>query len=274
MSPGRQENTRQIRRAERRRKEKILSTGGYVGWQAGDGSGSMSRWEAFLAILCALGALLLTGIAWAVDLRAFQAVATPVLYCWIILCGAVVIAGVTAVAAARVRLYVPWYFRVVLIAGAIMGVFMVKPAWRILTKDRPESTASFPATNIDFRNRVITDKSFAERNLRRAELSGVTFHHVDLSGADLSEADLRNARFEDVELSGATLCGVDLRGADLHGAHDVDAVADWSYVFYDKQTRVPRSRGFVFSLAPGPIPDTGRDLLYMCKRDKVRRIDG
>jgi hypothetical protein len=234
----------------------------------------ISRWEVIFALAAGLGSLVMAAVAWAVDLRSFQAVATPQLYCWMVLCAVVVIGGVSAAVAVNGKVRVPWYFRVVLAAGAVVGAFTIKPAWRILTKDEAQSTALLPAAHIDLRNQVIRDKSFAERNLRRSELSGTVFDHVDLSDADLSESDLRNARFEDVDLSGARLCGVDLRGADLRGARGVGAIADWSYVFYNGHTYVPRTKHFIFSLSPGPIPDTGRDLLYMCKQDITRRIDG
>ena len=274
MSPGRLGTTRQMRRDARRRSEKARKTGGVVKRPAGEPSGSISRWEVLFAIVAGCVSLALAAMAWAIDLRSFQAVATPALYCWLGLCVVVVVGGAAAAVARSGDVPIPWYFRVVLVAGAVVGIFTVGPAWRILTKDDAHSTVPLPSAHIDLRNQVVTDRSFAERNLRRSELSGVAFHHVDLSGADLSESDLRNARFEDVDLSGAKLCGVDLRGADLRGARGVDAIADWSYVFYDRQTRVPQSENFILTLSPGPIPDTGRDLLYMCKQDITRRIDG
>lgn len=172
-------------------------------------------------VVASLGSLALTGIAWAVDIRSFQAIATPKLYCWMAMCCVIVFAAAVAVAAARGGVHVPWYFRMVLISGAVVGVFTVGPAWRILTKDSAKTIAPLPAAHIDLRNQVVADRSFAERNLRRSEMSGATFRHVDLSGADLSESDLRNTRFEDVDLSGAKLCGADLRGADLLGARGV-----------------------------------------------------
>lgn len=273
MSPGRTGTTRQMRRDARRRSEKALKAGDNVTRTTGT-SGSASNWVTIPVIAASLFSLALTAIAWAVDIRSFQAVASPDLYCWMTLCGVVFIAGATAWTAIRGGVSVPWYFWTILVVGAVVGAFLTKPAWRILTKDEAEAPLPLPAAHIDLRNELVNDKSFAERNLRRSELSGATFRHVDLSGADLSESDLRNASFEDVDLSGANLCGVDLRGADLRGAHGIGAVEDWSYVFYDRETRVPRSRNFTLSLSPGPIPDTGRDLLYMCKQDITRRIKG
>lgn len=274
MSPGQRGTTRQMRREARRRSEKSRGTAGDGRWLAGDASGVMSRWEVLFAVVASACSLTLTGVAWAVDIRSFQAVATPELYCWIGLCVVVVFGGLVAAAAVYGRVPVPWYFRVALVAGAVVGVLTVDTAWRILTKEEAQPREPIPAAHVDLRNQVVTDRSFAEGNMRRSELSGATFRHVDFSGADLSESDLRNARFEDVDLSGAKLCGVDLRGADLTGARGVDAVADWSYVFYDRHTRVPRSDDFILAMSPGPIPDTGRDLLYMCKQDVTRRIEG
>jgi len=134
--------------------------------------------------------------------------------------------------------------------------------------------ASLPGEVLDLRNQTIRDRSFAGSNLRGSNLSGASLHRVDLSGVDLSEADLRNIRLDDVNLSGAHLCGADLRGADLRGARGLKSVADWSYVFYDTWgTRLPSAQSFALEAIPGPIPDTGRDLLYMCQDNLTQRIE-
>ncbi|HXQ88487.1 MAG TPA: pentapeptide repeat-containing protein, partial [Solirubrobacterales bacterium] len=146
-------------------------------------------------------------------------------------------------------------------------------SWHVLTKNEADTPALITAAPLDYRNQVMQDQSFAEMNLRRSNLSGATLRHVDLSGADLSESDLRNVRFEDVDLSKVKLCGSDLRGADLRGAQGLMTVEDWSYAFYDRRTRLPRSEDYLLFTIPGPIPDTGRDLLYMCTRDTTRRIE-
>jgi uncharacterized protein YjbI with pentapeptide repeats len=54
------------------------------------------------------------------------------------------------------------------------------------------------------------DCSFAGRNLRGADLSGVKYVGVDFVGADLYGAGFRGA-----ELAGADFKGADLRGADF-----------------------------------------------------------
>jgi hypothetical protein len=234
----------------------------------------VGRGEEVVAIVAGLGLLALSSIAWANDLRAFEAVATPGLYCWMLLCIVCAVGMVVTARARRAGMHVPWYFRAALYAGIAGGLLTVPSAFRVITKQEATAPPPLAAAHIDLRNQMVQDRSFAERNLRRSELSGATFHHVDLSGADLSESDLRRARFEDVDLSRATLCGVDLRGADLRGARGLGDVADWSYAFYDRHTLMPKSSGLLLRTREGPIPDTGRDLLYMCTQDVTRRIHG
>src|ERR1700749_153443 len=168
---------------------------------------------------------------------------------------------------------VPWYFLTALVLGCLGGIGALVPSWHVLTKNEADTPAPIAAAPLDLRTRAVQDQSFAGMNLRGSNFSGATLRHVDFSGADLSESDLLNARFEDVDLSKVELCGSDLRGADLRGAHGLKAIEDWSYVFYDRKTRLPRSEDYLLFTIPGPIPDTGRDLLYMCTRDPTRRIE-
>ena len=150
----------------------------------------------------------------------------------------------------------------------------IGPAWRVITKQEAQPLPPLPGQHLDLRNQTVRDQSFAGRNLRGSNLSGATLHHVDLSGTDLSESDLRNVRLDDVDLSAANLCGVDLRGADLRGAQGLESVADWSYVFYNTwRTRLPSSESFALESLPGPLPDTGRDLLYVCGGNLTKRIE-
>jgi hypothetical protein len=208
------------------------------------------------------------------DLRSFEAVATPSLYCWLVLCGVCTAGIVLSVRARRAGLVVPWHFRIALLIGVACGLLSIGPAWRILTKQAAQPVAPLPGEPLDLRNQTIRDRSFAGANLRGATLSGATLRHVNFSGVDLSEADLRNIKMEDVDLSGVRLCGADLRGADLRGARGLESVADWSYAFYNTwRTRLPRSQSFGLEAIPGPIPDTGRDLLYMCQNNVTQRIE-
>jgi hypothetical protein len=213
-------------------------------------------------------------LAFTTDLQAFRAVATLTLLFWLALC-LVCSAGLVLMVHARRRgLEVPFYFRALLVLGALAGVLTLSPAIRVLTKNTAEKEESVASANLDLRDRVVQDRSFAGRQLRNSNLSEATLHHVDLGGTDLSESDLRDATFRDVNLSGATLCGADIRGADLRGARGLKAVADWSYVFYDSHTRLPKSLSYILVALPGPVPDTGRDLLYMCSPNIVQRIRG
>lgn len=214
-------------------------------------------------------------LALVTDIQAFKAIATPILVCWLVLCSVCATGVWLTVHARRRGVHVPLYFRALLVLGALAGVLTLSPAFRVLSKDAAEKQQQpAPAANKDMRNRTVKDVSFAGQDLQGSNFSDATLHHVDFSGADLSETDFRNATFEDVDLSGATLCGADIRGADLREARDLSSVTDWSYVFYDTSTRVPKSFAGMLGMLPGPVPDTGHDLLYMCSDDLVRRMHG
>lgn len=270
VSPNATRVSRQQRRQEERK-----------GVRRDDASGSGSwAWIVALAVsLVSVGASLIARFN---DARAFAAIDTPSLYCWLglsLLCTG----GVVLVVRARRRgIRVPTYFQLALGAGVACGLLSIwLVALPVLNKNDADDSVPIPGQRLDLRNMTIQDQSFAGSNLRGSDLSGATLRHVDLSETDLSESDLRNARLEDVDLSGANLCGADIRGADLRLARGLDAVDDWSYVFYSTHstpstriTLLPINQGYFLEALPGPIPDTGRDLLYMCEADKTRRIVG
>lgn len=195
-------------------------------------------------------------------------------YCWLVLCAVSGVALALTVLARWRGASVPIYFRVVLMVGVTCGVLTWPAAWQVITAEKAKAESAPAGANIDMRNQVIRDTSFAERNLRDSDFSGATFEHVDLSEADLSESDLRGTIFHKVNFTGVNLCGVDLRGADLRGALHLPAVKDWSYVFYNEKTKLPASVSYILPTFAGPIPDTGHDLLYMCKADVVKRLHG
>jgi hypothetical protein len=233
----------------------------------------LGRPEILIAVSAFLLASALNVLAYVTDLQAFAAVATPLLFCWLALCWSCSVGLFLAVAARRRSVDVPLYFRALLVIGALAGAFTISPALQVLTKDDASAEQPVAGTNLDLRDRRIEDASFAGRLLRHSDFSGAKLVHVDFSGANLSESDFRNATLKDVDLSGAKLCGVDIRGADLRGVQTLDAVADWSYVFFDDATRVSKGQAYVLVGSPGPIEDTGRDLLYMCGDGRVRRIE-
>jgi hypothetical protein len=230
--------------------------------------------ETGAAILVLVGSIGLSLAAWIEDARAFLAIATPSLYCWLALC---LLSGVGVALTLRARwtgISVPVYFRLALLAGVACGLFTLSPAWHVLTKQEPRPPSPTPGAHLDLRNRMIEDTSFAGRALRGSNFSGATLRHVDLSGADLSESDLRNTKFENSNLTDVNLCGADMRGADLRGAHGLLS-DDWSYVFYSPgRTLLPRSIDYLLNAYAGPIPDNGRDLLYMCTADITKRVRG
>lgn len=255
--------SRQVRRAEERRARSSPDSRPPL----------VGRLEIIIAVSAVLIVLALNALASLTDLQAFVAVATPLLLCWLALCLFCSAGLLLAVSARRRGLEVPLYFRVLLALGALAGAVTISPAFRVLTKDDAEAEPPLVESNVDLRNRQVENISFAGRVLRHSDFHGATLEHVDLSGANLSESDFRDAEFDDVDLSAAKLCGADLRGADLRGAKGLDAVSDWSYVFYDGRTRVSHAHGFFLAGSPGPVEDTGRDLLYMCSSGQVRRIE-
>jgi hypothetical protein len=269
-SPHATRVSRQVERAEKRKALKGRKDGkaGLQGRSAQKGRGETVGAIAILVISVGFSIAALIS-----DARAFWAVDTPSYYCWLALSALCTVGIVLTVRARRANFPVPLYFRLLLVLGVLAGVLTVSPAIRVLTKDDAKAEQPLAETNVDLRNRHVEEVSYAGRVLRHSDFSGATLDHVDLSGANLAESDFRNATFEDVDLSGAVLCGADLRGADLRGAEGLDAVADWSYVFFDGRTRVPKSVGFLLLGLPGPIEDTGRDLLYMCSAGQVRRIE-
>ncbi len=213
-------------------------------------------------------------VAAASDENALKAAVSPGWYCWLVLCAVSAVGTFLTFLARRRGISVPFYFRLVLWIGAACGVLTFSKAWQVITETEAQAKTASKAAHLDMRNRVIRDASYAERNLRGSDFSRATFDRVDLSGADLSESDLRDAIFHKVDFSGADLCGVDLRGADLRGARGLRAVKDWSYVFYNNRTELPASVSYILFTLPGPMPDNGHDLLYMCKANVVKRLRG
>lgn len=230
--------------------------------------------RAALVIVTCLGSLAFTALAAFNDGQAFIAAASPSLYGSLLLLVFLLAGTGLMIHAGWMGVKVPWHFPAVLVvAAAVLGVLTVPVALRVADKNRAEEPVAVEAAHVDLRNQLLRDKSLAEQNLRLANFSGATLQHVDLTGADLSEADLRNTRFQDVNLSGVDLCGADLRGADLRGARSLDSVIDWSYAFYDRKTQLPRPLSHLLHTEAGPIPDTGRDLLYTCTASITRRIE-
>jgi hypothetical protein len=233
----------------------------------------VGRPEIVFAVVAAVVVSLVNLLAIVTDLQAFAALATPLLICWLALCLLCCAGLLVAAGARRRRIDVPLYFRLLLALGVLAGIFTLSPALRVLTKNDAQAEQPPPAANLDLRNREVKDVSFAGRSIRHSNFSGATLSHVDFSEANLSEADFRDTTLVDVDLSGANLCGADIRGADLRRAKGLESVADWSYVFYDGRTLFPKSLPYPIIGLPGPIEDTGRDLLYMCSSGQVRRIE-
>ena len=213
-------------------------------------------------------------VAFAGNVTVLKAVVNVGWYCWLVLCAVSVVAFALTVVARWRGISVPIYFRVVLMIGVTCGVFTWSKAWQVITAEKAHARSTPAGAHLNMRNQAIRDASYTERNLRDSDFSGATFDHVDLSGADLSESDLRRVTFHKTNFTGVDLCGVDLRGADLRGALHLRAVKDWSYVFYNDKTRLPASVSYILPVFPGPIPDSGHDLLYMCKANVVKRLHG
>jgi hypothetical protein len=227
------------------------------------------RIEAATAVLLFLGTILPTVLAVATDTLAFNAVATPAQYALLVL-SALCALGVLLLAYPLRGKPAPLYFRLALIVGILSAFASLPTAIQVLTKTKGTVAEPSPLSGRDLRGQAITDKSLGP-DLRRAHLQGARLTHVSLANADLSEADLRGARLWDVEMSGANLCGADLRGADLRGARHLDLVKQWSYAYYDHHTKLPAGHLGFLEFA-GPIPDTGRGLLYMCTPNDTSRI--
>lgn len=213
-------------------------------------------------------------IARASDEIALKAVTSAGWYCWLFLC-AISAFGLSLIyLAGRRGISIPLYFRVTLMVGATCGVFTCAAAWRVITADTAHAEPIPTGANLDLRDQIVRNTSYAGRNLRGSNFSAATLERVDLSDTELAESDLRRATFRKVDLSGADLCGVDLRGTDLRGAIGLKAVADWSYVFYNEKTRLPPADSYILFTHAGPIPDSGHDLLYMCQANTVKRLHG
>jgi hypothetical protein len=218
--------------------------------------------------------VVLAAVASVNDYTALKAIVGPGWYCWLVL-SVICVLGVVLVFRWRRRgVDVPLYFRIVLLIGATCGVFTCWSAVKVITEAKATTPSAPTGAHLDLRNQDVHDVSFAERNLRNSDFSGATLRRVDLSEADLSESDLRNAVLDEVDLSGVDLCGVDLRGTNLRKANGLGSITDWSYVFYNKRTKLPPGQSYIFNTLPGPIPDSGHDLLYMCKSNVTRRLGG
>lgn len=204
------------------------------------------------------------------DVRAFAALATPATYAWLVL-SLVCWSGLVVTGAARRRgVKTPMYFRVILMVGVASALLTVSTAWRVLTKHSDHVQSTNPGDPLDFRGLQLTNKSYAQRDLRRAIMTRARLTHVDFSGANLSEADFRGAHLVDVEMNDVDLCGTDLRGADLRGTRNLYTARNWAYTFYDGATRWPDNVNIIEF--PGPVKDTGRGLLYMCRANNTWRI--
>lgn len=80
-----------------------------------------------------------------------------------------------------------------------------------------------PASGVDWRKCILTQRDFSGVDLSKAKLKDSRFTRSDFSGADLTGADLRRAKFIDGKLAGARLdaarmAGADFTKADLSGA--------------------------------------------------------
>ncbi|HEX5592131.1 MAG TPA: pentapeptide repeat-containing protein [Solirubrobacterales bacterium] len=246
--------------------------GGNHGFEASSQPAPTPWWEVAYGVILLTSTVGLSLIAAASNLTALRAVTNVGWYCWLLLCSLSAVGIFLAFLVERRGLHVPLYCSLVLWIGAFCGIFTFDDAWKVITEPAPEQRDIPESAHLDLRNQLIRDTSFAERNLRGSNFSGATLTRVDLSGANLSESDLREATFNNVDFSGTDLCGVDLRGADMRGGRGLRAVQDWSYVFYDNRTRLPGPVSYLLMTRPGPIPDNGHDLLYMCKANLVRRL--
>lgn len=212
----------------------------------------------------------MTVVASVNDFTAFTAAATPAIYAWITLCIACAVGVVVVNKAHESGLRVPRYLSVVLLFGVAGGLLSVPNAIHVLTKTAATPYAPAEGRPPDWRGRSITDSFFVGRDLRGVPAQHAVLRHVDLSQANLSESDLRSADLIDVQMSGADLCGADLRNADLRYTSGLREVRNWAYTFYNDRTRFPR--GFRIGNYTGPVPDSGRGLLYSCSPGVTRRI--
>jgi Pentapeptide repeats (8 copies) len=235
-------------------------------------SGYQKAWPfttATAALVC-IGSTALTLIASVNDFTAFTAVATPAVYAWIGLCVACAI-GVGVVNKSHSSgLRVPWYFKAGLLLGVAGGLLSVPNAVHVLRKNTAPPSVQQEGTAPDWRGKRIVQSSFVGKDLRGLQAQRASLRDVDLSQANLSESDLRAAKLIDVQMSGVDLCGADLRDADLRLVTGLSEVRNWAYMFYNRDTRFPH--GFHITNYTGPVPDTGRGLLYSCSVGVTRRI--
>ncbi len=163
---------------------------------------------------------------------------------------------------------------VVAISVAVLCSVSVTPrAWRIIRITEPaRQPVSSPSEVLTIEGETYQDRQFRpDADLRGSRMANSVLINVDLRSADLSESDLRNATLIDVNLSDAKLCGVDARGADLSRAMNVDKVSDWSFFYYDEDTRMPGEL-FLEAIA-GPVAASERRLLYQCESNNTNLIE-
>jgi hypothetical protein len=209
-------------------------------------------------------------LALVVDVRAFQAIATPELYAWVILSAVCAAALIAFLRLGHRGNRAPRYFLLTLLVGTAGGVLSLPSAWRVITKANDPAPALLAHAIANYSGRSLTNLNLTGADLQGANFSRAVLHNVSLTNANLAEADMRGARFINVNLSGANLCGADVRGANLSGAVALSQVANWSYTFYNSKTSLPAGDAFI--AIAGPIADTGRGLLYMCTPGNAQRI--
>jgi hypothetical protein len=235
-------------------------------------SGYQKAWPvatATAALVC-IGSTALTVIASVNDFTAFTAAATPAIYAWIGLCVACAI-GVGVVNKSHSSgLRIPWYFNAALLLGVAVGLLSVPDAVHVLRKNTAPPSMQQEGKAPDWRGKRIVQSSFVGKDLRSLQAQHASLRDVDLSGANLSESDLRAAKLIAVQMSGVDLCGADLRDADLRLVTGLNEVRNWAYTFYNRDTRFPH--GFHITNYTGPVPDSGRGLLYSCSVGATRRI--
>jgi Pentapeptide repeats (8 copies) len=235
-----------------------------------DTSSAYRKARTVAAALICIGSTALTLMASVNDFTAFTAAATPAVYAWVGLCVVCAIGVGVVNRSYDSGLRVPAYFHVVLLLGVAGGLLSVPDAVHVLRKATAPPNVPMEGQPSDWRGKSIARSSFVGKDLRGAQAQHATFLDVDFSHANLAESDLRFATLIDVRMSRVDLCGADLRNADLRLVTGLSDVRDWSYTFYNGRTRFPH--GFHIANYTGPIPDSGRGLLYSCSPGSTRRI--
>ncbi|HUQ21262.1 MAG TPA: pentapeptide repeat-containing protein, partial [Gemmatimonadaceae bacterium] len=97
----------------------------------------------------------------------------------------------------------------------------------LLTLDRAHGLdnldlSGIPGDGIDLKKLDVRGCTFANAQMRNAELSGATFTDCDFSGANLSAADASGARFDNCAFENAKVQGLAIRDAKFSGASNVD----------------------------------------------------